>query len=282
MNRVWHDIVVGDFGREGTLRYLRAFEVAERRIIVQRLVGRPFFDEMRRVKYTVLGALRQIKAEFLPASDAEIDHRVLIGTRNGLEQTSVRQQLFDLITPYLRLAAQNNANAIRVVIPCNSLSDTAMWLSQCMGIPPGIGHEANAGDDIGTMPPVLCLPPDVTVVVPHLPTIVLEYLNTIGVRNVLFVGTQDALSAYMNTAKALGFHMTIRCWPPPGTMDFGTWLQECTESGCPDLSVAMNVEAGEVIVCGCTDLRVPGAIDSVEILAERLATDVYCDADNND
>ncbi|MBW2258397.1 MAG: hypothetical protein JRI25_27910, partial [Deltaproteobacteria bacterium] len=102
------DIVVGDFGRPGTLRYLEAFSKRERELIVSRLPpGEPFFDEHRQVQLTVLCQLPRIKAQLLePYLQGRLpfDDGVLVGSAHGAPIEAILPQLASLLADHILLA----------------------------------------------------------------------------------------------------------------------------------------------------------------------------------
>ncbi|HMG16372.1 MAG TPA: hypothetical protein VK590_13035, partial [Saprospiraceae bacterium] len=121
------DIIISDFGREATNRYLKLIELKEKNIISKILKknSRVFYDEYRRIMYTVIADLNYFKnAEILKATQENgfISDEILIGLGN----TQISNVFFERVTfsviHNVNLAILHGHNTIRITIPCNSLS----------------------------------------------------------------------------------------------------------------------------------------------------------------
>jgi len=131
---VIHDIVIGDFGRDATIEFLKRVSAGERDLILEWLDTdeHPFFDEYRRIMWTVLADIAEFKRETIAAvaKHGALTTEVLVGVGGS---TSVAVEVYERVTEeaLARAAflARRGETAIRVLIPCNRLSDLAEHIS---------------------------------------------------------------------------------------------------------------------------------------------------------
>ncbi|VEN73435.1 hypothetical protein EPICR_170052 [Candidatus Desulfarcum epimagneticum] len=135
---VTRDIVIADFGRDASLEYLRLVSRREKRLIEGVLApeGHAFFDEYRRVMHTVVGDLAFLKETALERSAKNpgyLKGDILIGTGPWPRPGVFFQKLARLAVQQALLAMDRGPGRVRVVIPCNTLSDEAKRLDHALG-----------------------------------------------------------------------------------------------------------------------------------------------------
>jgi hypothetical protein len=121
------DIVIGDFGRMASIRYLHIVAERERQVISQALgeFDIRFYDEYRRIMTVTLNVLEYLKREPIShviQSGKYFDDSILI----GLGGTTISAPLMDaatmIVAAQVELARSMGYNRIRLVMPCNGMS----------------------------------------------------------------------------------------------------------------------------------------------------------------
>jgi len=258
------DIVVGDFGRPGTLRYLRAFSERERATILPGLPpGVPFMDEHRRVQLVVLCQLRYIKREILSRFAAEgrvVDETVLVGTSFGPRTSEIVARLGELLDRHARIAHENGAERMRAVIPCNTLGTIADGL---------------AADLERRGPPASHV--EVTTMQPS----VLRALERRGAERLLVLGTPGSVAAYGDAIGEVGLALE------PTPVDLIEAYESCIvaairgEPGSPDALEQLRRAAREAEQEGiatleaCTDLSLGVGLDALDLFSTEMVRDAY-------
>lgn len=273
---VIHDVVLGDFGRLGTLRYLEAFEEAERRLILSRLpAGTEFFDEYRLVRYTVIGALREVKAALLPDRGA-LSRSVLIGTRDGPSPETLYGPVLRVLMPFVVNARERGASVVRIVVPCNTLSLLCSNLEETLADFATFARAARLhqidSDDITAMADWL-VPGRVRC--PAVPSVVLGELQARQVRTVAVVASDEAFRAYEEASARRPGGVEVTRWSSADGRSFEDCLLRAVESGSREASDLSGAETSATVLSGCTDVRIAGALDSTEIFAQAMAVGAY-------
>jgi len=260
------DIVVGDFGRPGTLRYLRVFSDFEREAVSPGLPpGVPFMDEHRRVQLVVLCQLRCVKREILERFAAEgrvVDETVLVGTSFGPSTGEIVDRLGRLLEQHARVARENGAIRIRAVIPCNTL---------------GTIGDALAEDLFRRGPPASEVEP-----APMQPYVARALVRR-GVGRVQVLGTPGSVSAYDEAMAEGGLPLELEPTPRElvdayescivaairGDAGEGGALARLREAS------ARAADAGIATLEGCTDLALGVGLDALELYAAELVREAY-------
>jgi len=130
-----YDIIISDFGRDATLEYLRLVSISEKRTIESILEkeGYKFFDEYRRIMFTVIADLAFLKKTAIEegkSKDGFISDNILI----GLGSTTMSQEFVDHVTlsaiQEIFMAIHRGHKRFRIMIPCNTLSGLAKEIGQ--------------------------------------------------------------------------------------------------------------------------------------------------------
>jgi len=134
--RITYDIIVSDFGRDATIEYLRLMAASEKRLIKTILEpdGHEFFDEYRRIMFTVIGDLaffKELAIAESAASNGYLTEDILIGLGSF---TIMSHEVVDRIAlgviQEAFAAIDRGHERLRVMIPCNTLSSLAKKLGQ--------------------------------------------------------------------------------------------------------------------------------------------------------
>lgn len=261
------DIVVGDFGRPGTLRYLEVFSARERELVVSRLpAGAQFLDEHRRVQLTVLCQSRIIKRQILEAYERDgraIDRGVLVGTSTGTPVTEIVPTLSELLREQIRVAAGQGARTIRIVIPCNTLGSIAGPLQ---------GELRSALADRG-----------IEVKVEPMQPLVGADLRARGARSVRVLGTPGSVASYRDLLESGQPSIEVLANPDELTDAYERCIGDAIRGHRPEPSAlevvrgfaAEQAGAGREVLEACTDVRLDVGLDALEIYADRLMRDAY-------
>jgi aspartate/glutamate racemase len=260
------DIVVGDFGRPGTLRYLRAFSDLERDAISPGLPpGVPFMDEHRRVQLVVLCQLRHVKREILERFAAEgraVDETVLVGTSFGPSTSEIVDRLGELLEQHARVARENGADRVRAVIPCNTLGTIGEALKE------NLQGRGSPAAEIEPAPMQPC---------------VARALVRGGAERVLVLGTPGSVAAYQEAIATLGLPLDLDLAP----RELVTAYESCIvaairgESGQGEAldrlrdASAVAAEAGIATLEACTDLSLGVGLDALDLYAAELVREAY-------
>jgi aspartate/glutamate racemase len=260
------DIVVGDFGRPGTLRYLEAFSERERELIVSRLPpGEPFYDEHRQVQLTVLCQLPRIKRQLLEPylrQRRPFDDGVLVGSANGAPIETVVPELASLLADHILLAHGQGARRVRVVIPCNTWGRATGILERALGER---------------------LPEHAEVEVAQMQRFVTRGLAGRGPRSVLVLGTPNSVEAYAEALGKADPPVMVPDNPPELTTAYERCISDVVAGDLPDgnaLEVVRTRAAahrgeGREVLEACTDLSLGVGLDALEIYAAQLVLDAY-------
>ncbi len=272
-----HDIVVGDFGRQGTLRYLIEFSKAERELISAQLENGEFLDEYRRIRYTVIGRLREIKHKLVGRCNGQLDRSVLIGVRHGVSPHEILTPLLATVLPFIRLVANSKTERIRLILPCNTLGRLASTLQSIFDdrhdrkeLEMAMGQNAKA--DLEWVSRWLREGGDIEV--PGIPETVVGELACPSTRTLSILGSQESLFAYKQAVQKQRLSIAVQSYLPNGVQSFERLLIGVI-NGRISLKGIDPPAKNEVRICGCTDLKVPIIADSIRIFARHLVTHAY-------
>ncbi|MBK7670547.1 MAG: hypothetical protein IPJ24_04000 [bacterium] len=265
-----HDLVIGDMGRRGTLRYLELFSRAERR-----LLGGPgardFFDEQRQVAVTTVCAGRWLKS--LPDSFSAL--RCLAGTYPGRDVMELADVFLSLIARYLPALLLTRPTGIRIIVPCNTLDPLVRWLASDVFSNAATFERAlveyAAPADVDAL---LALVMENKIVVPAIVGTVTQRMLNDDPREVFIAGTPVAVRAYCEAIARRRPEVVTREWLPSPWTSFTELLVDTLS--CDRVSAHPPVAKQQrVYLCGCTDLELPGCVDALGLFAEAMAELAY-------
>nr|QEO74325.1 hypothetical protein [uncultured bacterium] len=278
-----HHLIVGDFGREGTLRYFNEFSRAEREHLAASLSA-PFFDEHRRVRYSIVGLLRDIKKQFIAEyerSGRPLDEGVLVGVRGGLRNDDILDALVGCLAPWFLLALSSGAGRVKVIVPCNTLAPLLGTLEHSLRdfgrikdhlrrsgthLPAEVWElfEALADKSAG-----------IPVSAPTMPVAVVDELEASPPARLAIFGTDIALDCYRQEIRKRNLDIEV--------VDYAE-VTHCTSAQVINASVggrsrvpnlAPGAADGLAVLSACTDVEIEGALDSTAIFARRMAAAAY-------
>lgn len=270
-----HDLIVGDFGRVGTLRYLKAFSQFEREYIKSELDLDEFYDEHRLIRYTVIGFLRDIKSDYLPDALDRIGDNVLLGVNGGPDPLEIIPRLVRILIPYLVTAIKFGATMIRIIIPCNTLYTVAKKLNFIFrsegSFRDFVEKEEISGEGCGYL---LNYMAEVNISAPTVPETVVKEVNTPTVSKLLVVASRSAIDAYKSIVNEKYDDLTVESWLPPDVTDFQELLIRSLngEITAPPKTALCD---GKRVIAGCTDVEIPTLEDSTRIYAGKLVEEAY-------
>jgi hypothetical protein len=131
-----YDIIVGDFGRDATIEFVRQVALKEKQFIKGILEDNKleFFDEYRRIMFAMLGDVRfykelAIEESLLSKSYLTEDILIGVGGITRMSQDFVDRVSFAVIQEVQAAIYRGHKN-LRIMIPCNTLSDLAKHIGQ--------------------------------------------------------------------------------------------------------------------------------------------------------
>jgi len=273
-----HDLILGDFGRGATLDYFSKFSEQEQEVCSKRLrPAQPFLDEHRVVSYTVIGALPQIKKHLFPATESALTGDVLVGIEGGPPISAIFHTTFEVIVPFLAAAMYLKPIHIRVILPCNTLAPLADWLAGVFRTKESFIAEASRS----AVPHMLCQTvvehmEAIGISVPSLPLSVLADVAGRGCSKMYLLASQTAFLYYKKLATRSFPNLAIERWLPPGYENFEHLLVEAIQAPAKlDLRTPVMTAPGICCVSGCTDIRLPGILDSLSIFTRKMVEEVY-------
>src|SRR5262249_15143151 len=124
-----YDIVIGDFGREAATRYMSILAEEERLFLTRILTrqGLPFLDEYRRIMFAHVGDVAFLKAATIQSVWTEAGHltdEVLVAVKEHDVPPDMVSRLACVIRDEAVVASRRGHGRVRVVLPCNALSET--------------------------------------------------------------------------------------------------------------------------------------------------------------
>lgn len=125
---ITYDLVIGDFGREAATRYVGVLAEEERRFLEGILgqTGVQFFDEYRRIMFTLVGDIGFLKHGMIDRTwdaHSRLTDDVLVAVKAHEVPEDLKLALVELTRDQVRSARRRGHQRVRVVLPCNSMSD---------------------------------------------------------------------------------------------------------------------------------------------------------------
>jgi hypothetical protein len=279
-----HHLILGDFGRVGTLRYFREFSRAERELITAGLSGAPFFDEYRRVTYSVVGLLPDIKGPFIERyreAGRPLDNGILVGAGGGLRPEDVLPRIVGSLAPWLSAALSSRARRVKIIIPCNTLAPLAEPLERVLSDAGGMedllgrhGIAVTAGTR-AALQAVAAAASARSLSVPSIPRVVIgECVHSLKPR-VAVLGTDVALECYRQAARERRLDVEIFGYQQLCDDSFESVINSSIQGGAEVAELSRGLTEGYTVISACTDVEVEGAIDSTTVFARHIAAGAY-------
>ena len=278
-----HHIILGDFGREGTLRYFSEFSQAERQLLIESLNGNPFFDEYRRVSVSIVGVLRQIKGQFLKAYDDDhrpLDNCILVGAEGGPDPEDVLPHIVQEMAPWVLTALQSQSGNVKLIIPCNTLAPLAEPLEQVFRDASEMEHMLKSNfktvsDE--TLKALRVLASEACrrdLSVPSIPSVVIAKYGQLLKPQVAVLGTHVAVSAYRKEVEKRQLSVEILDYTRICGKSFEQVIHDSI-TGKGKLVLDGDFFDKYTVICACTDVEIQDAIDSTTVFANYIAACAY-------
>lgn len=286
-----YDIIVSDFGRDATIEYLRLVSESEKQLIETILArdGYEFFDEYRRIMFTVIGDLAFLKESAIATNatnNGYLTEDILIGLGSSpMSQEFVDRMILSVIQEVLA-AMDRGHKRLRLMIPCNTLSDLTKK----------VGRMIRSGEELKRT--VKAYAPtiydyDKTVAaqisVHTVPEAVMRHLAEIKepgeMTHLLVLGTRNTNAIYEALSKSYAINVL-----PLNDLDYelidkaivasigGEWnkVDLCREQLQKDIIEPRSDFFEDLVVLeACTDFRLGLGLNSLQVFAEAMVADCY-------
>ncbi|HEX8337271.1 MAG TPA: hypothetical protein VF621_11120 [Pyrinomonadaceae bacterium] len=278
-----HHLIVGDFGREGTLRYFSEFSRAEREVVSASLSA-PFFDEHRRVRYSIVGLLRDIKKEFIAEygrAGRPLDEGVLVGVRGGLKTDDILDSLVGCLAPWFLLALTSGASRVKVIVPCNTLAPLLSTLEESLRDLDRLKHHLRRG---GAQPAAHAWElfeataeraAGVAVSAPSIMAAVVDELEASPPARLAVFGTDIALACYREELRRRKLDTEVIDYSEVAHYQAAQVINASVGGVTQLPCLAHEAADGLTVLSACTDVGIDGALDSTLIFARRMAAAAY-------
>ena len=282
------DVIVGDFGREAATRYAALIGEEERQALGAELAARglPFFDEYRRLMFTLVADIAYLKRGMIDrtwAAHGRLTDDVLIAIKSHDVPGDLKGAITELIEMEVRAGLQRGYQQVRVVLPCNSLSDVLDDAVSQLDIGqwslPDPNH-ANAPPHPMALDTKVSAHGVIQSAIDHL-----SMTGAIGRSPYLVLGSSMARDQY----KLLGSHLGLEVLPitvqQQAVIDAA--VVACIGGGSSALGMARRSLIDQVIeptrlsfpdlvvLEACTDFEFGLGLDSVRLLAKRMVFECY-------
>ena len=269
MNSSCHDIIIADFGRSGTLRYLKLFSELEKRYITTNYSVNEFYDEMRCISYVLVGKLREIKKDFLPKNINRINEHQLMGIKDGIHYESLIQPIVNILNPFLKIAIEEGFQKIRIIFPCNSMYFIANYIKNNIEKLKSGRSKDHENVDIN----LKWLLPYLRFVQIQVPQIANYYLKSRFDKHsedkLYFIGSGLAMEGYKDSIKRNGFKISIEAL----SGDHSSFI-DILHSTLNQKPIEY-ISTGHTLINGCTDFYIPNADDPLKKFVINLVDEAY-------
>jgi len=276
---------VSDFGRDAALAYMRMVADDERRLI-QNVLERhslPFFDEYRRLMFTLLGDLGYYKRPSVEATisrDGYLTQSVLIGFGDPGMTKIVYRRIAIAVVQALIAAAERGYTRLRVAIPCNRLSDCASYLGDLLASPDELDHLNREFDN--AIPSWRALQ-HVTITTHPLVDAVVRHVQNVRAlpKRVLVLAAPEVLVMYELAFTRAGIEIVDAPTDHQGLVNrlvLASIAHDQREiAGIRSELVAVTDQIGDdvVVIEACTDFDVNVGISSLAVYANTMVRDYY-------
>jgi hypothetical protein len=287
---VTYDLIISDFGREAAIEYLHLAARYEKQLIdsILRVGGYRFFDEYRRMMFTLIGDVAFFKEAMIADStsrDGFLSETILVGVGFSPASRDFIKRVTISIAQEALAALGRGHQRLRVAIPCNGLSYLAKEVVRIINSDVELRlllEESNSG----IQPNQIRLPPISVHTVPEAVVHHLAGIQQAGENIYLLVlGTRGAHAQY----ELLTNSTTINVLPIADhefellnrsiVAAIGGDPEEVTRS-----REQIRVELIEprkrlfnnlVVLEACTDFRLGLGLNSLDLFAQAMVADCY-------
>jgi hypothetical protein len=232
-----------------------------------------FFDELRQVRYTVLGAVRLIKKDIIKLNNNIIDENILIGINSfELDQDAILEAILSYLRPFVNNAINDGANIIRVIIPCNTLSSICSKLENILNNDDGsqdilskLNYSTLVNENFNT---------NLKIEVPNITDIVINEMQKKNIQNCQIIASKAAYNYYMEEIINKNSKIRFKLWEDGQRNSFKNVLIQNLDGKKTEIKVTQNSKTNPIL-SACTDIKINGTIDSLEIFAKELVKSAY-------
>lgn len=283
-----YDVVVGDFGREASTRYL-ALLAEEERMFLSRLLAThdlPFLDEYRRIMFGHVGDVDFLKHATVRRVWSEQGHltdEVLVAVKAHEVPADMVARFACVIHDEAVLAVRRGHGHVRVALPCNALSETLGEAVRVAGdhaafkaAAESVEYEPISGDAVRGL---------TAHGVVHSTIRQLARTGMLDGRPFVVLGAAMANEQYLRLGSPRGMHLLALTAAQQSLIDEA--VLACIDGGEANLSAARQaierdiltplrrIHPGLVVLEACTDFDFGLGLDSVRLMARQMVFDCY-------
>jgi hypothetical protein len=284
------DIIVGDFGRDASVEYVRLVAQREREMLqtILKAHGNEFFDEYRRIMYTASNDVAFLKQPAITeaAEHGALTDTILIGMGTTPISADFIGRLTTLIVQEAAVALYRGHRRIRAAIICNGLSDVAKHIGEALPVGDALIEMAkrHGVSVVGREPPGAA-----SITVHTIPEAVMRRISAgesmPNKRRLLALGTSNTRSIYESWADAYQVEilpvdndeqdLIDRAIVASIVGDEGEIDELRSELRSKVIEPRTRSLDGVVVVEACTDFRLHVGISSLELFVDEMIADAY-------
>lgn len=291
----FYDIILSDFGRAAAIEYIKSVSELEQKVIQRHFLdkGSEFYDEYRRIMFTVIADLGYFKNRQINAAvpKGKVDSDILIGFKGNPIPDDVRDKIAVTVIEQVYLALNRGYKNIRIIIPCNTISPLGHHIYDLLSNPEEFNTILTRHSGLSHSSPVFSLLADAKFSLCTPPALVIDEIRKAhtGKVSLLVFGTPITVEIYKSLIVKLGLEYQLTVLPlESAEQDLVNQVIEAAISGDSALSDSIKKEiidkiilprqnvAGDLrVIEACTDIRLGLGINSLDVLVTRSVTDVY-------
>jgi hypothetical protein len=284
-----YEIVIGDFGRAAAIDYVRVACERERSLLRAHLAneGLPFFDEYRRIMFTLLGYVAYYKQALIDdqlSALGHLSHEVLIGGGMTPVSQDVTDRIVICVAQAVLAAVVRGYERIQLALPCNALSDLAEHVGSLLRSPESLSQVCERAK-VSLPDSNRVLEADLSVRTVPEAVLRLISMDDGATPPVLLLGAEGALTIYERMSEAYAVEI-IRIDPEEQKVideavvaSIGGEpheVESCRERLRREVINPRVEEFGDVtVVEACTDFSFGLGLNSLEMFAEDLVRSCY-------
>lgn len=284
------DIIVGDFGRDASVEYIRLVAQREREMLqtILKADGHEFFDEYRRIMYTAINDVAYLKWPAIAeaARHGALTDAILIGMGTTPISADFIERLTTLIIQEAAVALSRGHRRIRVAIICNGLSDAAKHIGEAF--PAGdalIDLAGRHGVIVAGREPFATA----SITVHTIPEAVMRRISAnesmSNKRRLLALGTRNTRGIYESWADVYQVEILAVDNNEQDLIDHAIVASIVGDEGeigelrselrSKVIEPRMRSLDGLVVVEACTDFRLHVGLSSLELFVDDMVADAY-------
>jgi hypothetical protein len=287
---VTYDIIIGDFGRDATIEYLRLMAASEKELIGSILHRQhEFFDEYRRIMFSVIGDVAFFKRPAIADHAANVGfltEDILVGAGFTPMSSDLAGRVALSVAQEALAAFDRGYRRLRVALPCNGLHGLAKEVGRLLHSIVELRALFNSHDLVSSDFERLAA---AEITIHTVPEAALRRLvasrEPDGVTNLLVLGTPGANAIYAELADSSDIKVV-----PMNSDDYTLISQAIVASIGGDPAVVTHCREqlqmrliaplaaqfeGLVTLEACTDFRLGLGLSSLQLFADEMVADWY-------